>query len=127
MANRKNKEQFVKYVGKLPNGEHVVEHADGRLEKRKSRTDWAALDAMTEEELEASIASDPDWADMDDIDWSDAVLVAPPQKTPISIRVDDDVLDFFKKEGAGYQRRINAVLRSYVEQKKAPPKRKKRA
>jgi uncharacterized protein (DUF4415 family) len=33
------------------------------------------------------------------------------------IRVDPDVLDYFKKEGAGYQRRINAVLRSYVEQK----------
>jgi uncharacterized protein (DUF4415 family) len=40
----------------------------------------------------------------------------------ISIRVDDDVLDYFKKEGAGYQRRINAVLRFYMQQK-----RKKRA
>lgn len=36
----------------------------------------------------------------------------------ISIRVDEDVLDWFKGEGAGYQRRINAVLRSYVEQRK---------
>ena len=45
-----------------------------------------------------------------------AVLV-PPKKKAISIRVDEDVLDYFKKEGAGYQRRMNAVLRSYMQQK----------
>ena len=53
---------------------------------------------------------------------SEAVLVVPPKKKAISIRVDEDVLDYFKKEGAGYQRRMNAVLRSYMQQK-----RKKRA
>ena len=52
-----------------------------------------------------------------DFDWSDAVLIIPPKKKAISIRVDEDVLDYFKKEGAGYQRRINAVLRSYMQQK----------
>ena len=36
-------------------------------------------------------------------------------KTPISIRLDDDVLAFFKEGGAGYQKRINAVLRSYMD------------
>ena len=41
-----------------------------------------------------------------------------PKKKAISIRVDEDVLDYFKKEGAGYQRRINAVLRSYMQQKR---------
>jgi uncharacterized protein (DUF4415 family) len=35
----------------------------------------------------------------------------------MSIRFDEDVLDFFKSEGEGYQRRINAVLRSFMEQK----------
>ena len=50
------------------------------------------------------------------------MLVIFPKKKAISIRVDEDVLDYFKKEGAGYQRRINAVLRSYMQQK-----RKKRA
>ena len=51
-----------------------------------------------------------------------AVLVIPPKKKAISIRVDEDVLDYFKKQGAGYQRRMNPVLRSYMQQK-----RKKRA
>jgi uncharacterized protein (DUF4415 family) len=78
---------------------------------------------MTDEEVEASIANDPDWAEFKDVDWSDAVLVIPARKKAISIRVDEDVLDFFKKEGDGYQRRINAVLRSYMQQKAKPKKR----
>jgi uncharacterized protein (DUF4415 family) len=95
---------------------------------RRGRTNWAKLRRLTDEEIEASIANDPDWAEFKDIDWSEAVLVVPPKKKAISIRVDEDVLDHFKREGAGYQRRMNAVLRSYVEQKrKAPAHRKKRA
>jgi len=78
---------------------------------------------MTAEEVEASIANDPDWAEFKDIDWSDAVLVMPPKKKAISIRVDEDVLDYFKSQGDGYQRRMNAVLRSYMQQKAKPKKR----
>ncbi|WP_245285940.1 MULTISPECIES: BrnA antitoxin family protein [Bradyrhizobium] len=78
---------------------------------------------MTDEELEASIANDPDWAEFKDVDWSDAVLVMPPRKKAISIRLDEDVLDFFKRDGEGYQRRINAVLRSFMQQKSKPKKR----
>ena len=81
------------------------------------------LDAMTEAEVEAAIANDPDWAEFNDIDWSDAVLVIPAKKKAISIRVDEDVLDYFKSQGDGYQRRINAVLRSYMQQKAKPKKR----
>jgi uncharacterized protein (DUF4415 family) len=92
-------------------------------DRRKGKTDWARLDAMTDEEIEASIANDPDWAEFKDIDWSDAVLVMPPKKKAISIRVDEDVLDYFKSQGDGYQRRINAVLRSYMQQKAKPKKR----
>lgn len=86
-------------------------------ERRKGQTDWARVDATTEQEIEAAVASDPDWDEFRDIDWSNAALVILPKKKAISIRVDEDVLDFFKSEGEGYQRRINAVLRSYMEQK----------
>jgi uncharacterized protein (DUF4415 family) len=92
-------------------------------DRRKGKTDWARFDAIADSELEASIANDPDWAEFKDIDWSDAVLVIPAKKKAISIRVDEDVLDFFKSEGDGYQRRINAVLRSYMQQKAKPKKR----
>jgi uncharacterized protein (DUF4415 family) len=117
------KEDIVRLVASLDDGTSILEHSDGRLERSRSRTDWARLDAMTEDELEAAIANDPDWAEFKDIDWSDAVLVVPPRKQAISIRVDEDVLNFFKKEGDGYQRRINAVLRSYMQQKAKPKKR----
>ena len=92
-------------------------------DRRKGRTDWARVDALTDDNIDKAVANDPDWAEFKDIDWSDAVLVIPARKKAISIRVDEDVLDFFKKEGDGYQRRINAVLRSYMQQKAKPKKR----
>jgi uncharacterized protein (DUF4415 family) len=94
--------------------------------RRKGKSDLERLRKLTDEEINASIANDPDWQELKDLDWSKAVLVIPPKKKAISIRVDEDVLDYFKHEGAGYQRRINAVLRSYMQQKKNK-KTKKRA
>jgi uncharacterized protein (DUF4415 family) len=94
--------------------------------RRRIKSDLEKLRNLTDEEIEASIANDPDWQEFKDLDWDEAVLVIPPKKKAISIRVDEDVLDYFKGEGAGYQRRINAVLRSYMQQKKAK-KTKKRA
>jgi uncharacterized protein (DUF4415 family) len=87
-----------------------------RDDARRGKTDWAAVDALTDEEIEAAIRKDPNAVPLD-FDWSEAVLVIPPRKRAISIRLDEDVLDYFKKEGAGYQRRMNAVLRSYMQQK----------
>jgi uncharacterized protein (DUF4415 family) len=101
--------------------EHIVTRKWG--DRRKGKTDWARVDALTDEDIEAAIANDPDWEEFKDVDWSDAVLVIPPRKKAISIRVDEDVLDFFKREGEGYQRRMNAVLRSYMQQKSKPRKR----
>ena len=47
--------------------------------------------------------------------WEDAEVKMPVEKAAISIRLDKDILEFFKKQGKGYQSKINAVLRSYVE------------
>jgi uncharacterized protein (DUF4415 family) len=87
-----------------------------RLRPSKFKSDLERLRNTTDAEIDAQIANDPDWSD--DWNWGDAVVVIPPKKKAISIRVDEDVLDYFKKEGAGYQRRMNAVLRSYVQQKR---------
>jgi uncharacterized protein (DUF4415 family) len=89
---------------------------------RKGKTDWARVDALTDEDIAKAVANDPDAVPID-LDWSDAVLVIPTKKKAISIRVDEDVLDYFKSQGDGYQRRINAVLRSYMQQKAKPKKR----
>jgi uncharacterized protein (DUF4415 family) len=117
---RRKDEHIVRHVASMEDGTYFIEPPNGKLERRKSETDWERLDALTDKEIDASIANDPDWSD--DWNWGEAVLVIPPKKKAISIRVDEDVLDYFKKEGAGYQRRINAVLRSFMQQK-----RKKRA
>lgn len=50
-----------------------------------------------------------------EVDWSKARLAIPEAKTPVSLRLDPDVLTFFKAQGRGYQTRINAVLRAYME------------
>lgn len=73
---------------------------------------------MSDAEIEAAIASDPEWAELEPIDWSKAEVVVPPKKQAISIRLDQDLIEFFKNEGPGYQRRINAVLRGYVRERK---------
>ncbi|GGE46389.1 hypothetical protein GCM10011360_37110 [Primorskyibacter flagellatus] len=46
-------------------------------------------------------------------------LVVPQPRQRVSLRVDQGVLDFFKTEGKGYQTRMNAVLRAYMQAKKA--------
>jgi uncharacterized protein (DUF4415 family) len=74
-------------------------------------------DERDDAEIDAAIASDPDWAEFEPIDWSKAEVVIPPKKQAISIRLDQDLIDFFKKEGPGYQRRINAVLRGYMRER----------
>ena len=62
---------------------------------------------------------DPDASPLVDEEWfQKAQFVQPPNKTAINIRVDQEVLDFFKSEGTGYQTHMNAVLRAYVEHNK---------
>ena len=84
------------------------------VERGDSETDWEAVEAMTDAEVEAAIASDPDEAGLE-IDWSKAVFHPGSRKKPMTIRLDADVLAFFQGQGRGYQTRINAVLRAYME------------
>ena len=74
------------------------------------------LRRQTDAEIEAAVASDPDAAPiLDPKFWRNVRLVAPAGKEPTSIRLDVDVLNWFKESGKGYQTRINAVLRGYME------------
>jgi len=69
---------------------------------------------MTDEDIAKAVAEDPDAAPLD-IDWTKARLVLPSGKESVTLRVDKDVLDWFRDQGRGYQTRINAVLRAYKE------------
>jgi len=58
---------------------------------------------------------DPDDA-MEEIDWFTTELPKPRAKSAMTLRVDADVLDWFRAQGKGYQTKINAILRRYYEQ-----------
>jgi uncharacterized protein (DUF4415 family) len=86
----------------------------------RDRTDFAALDAMTDEDIERQVAENPDAAPILTDEWfKGAVWVQPKKAVPISLRVDPDVLAFYKEGGPGYQSRMNAVLRAFMEQANA--------
>lgn len=53
--------------------------------------------------------------DVPDEFWENARPYVPQGKSSIHLRIDDDVLDWFKKQGKGHLTRMNAVLRSYYE------------
>ena len=82
---------------------------------KDSQTDWERVKDMTEPEIEAGAVSDADAEPTDAAFWANAEVVMPQSKRAISLRVDDDVLEWFKSHGRGYQARMNAVLRAYME------------
>ena len=86
----------------------------------KSRTDLKRLDAMTDE----------------DIDLSEIPEITPemfargiirrglkpiPRKKQLTLRMDSDVIEWFKKQGRGYQTKINSLLRAYMEEHRRKP------
>jgi uncharacterized protein (DUF4415 family) len=79
----------------------------------ESRSDWAKAASMTSDEIEASVAANPDEVGMV-VDWDSATVEMPQPKAVLNMRVDQEVLDYFRKTGRGYQTRINAVLKTYV-------------
>ena len=99
--------------------EHIVRYTDEDLRKMKiigeDKSDWDAAAALTSDEIEAAIASDEDESGMH-VDWSNVSIELPRPKAVLNMRVDYEVLEFFRSQGRGYQKKINAVLRSYVEQ-----------
>lgn len=108
-----SKENIVRYT---------IEEIEAMIARGEDKTDWARVDAMTDEDIERAMRDDPDWKDHMNIDWSKAKMVIPDRKKAISIRLDPDIIDFFQATGKGYQTRINAVLRHFVdEQKRSKP------
>jgi uncharacterized protein (DUF4415 family) len=76
----------------------------------KGKTDFKRLRAMRDEDIDSS-----DIPTLDESFWKSARLVIPEPKDRITLRLDHDLLEWLKKNGSGYQTRINAILRSYME------------
>ena len=76
----------------------------------KSKTDWKRLQAMKDKDV--------DTTDIPAIDpgvFKRMEVRMPQNKELVSLRIDPDVLGWFRSQGSRYQTRINAVLRSYVQ------------
>jgi uncharacterized protein (DUF4415 family) len=106
---------------------NIVKYADKELAameaRGEDRTDWKAVHAKTEKQLAADVASDRAWDGVPE-DWVSRAYAATglmqrpkENKLQVTMRFDADVLAFFKGAGRGWQGRMNAVLRSYIERR----------
>ena len=86
-----------------------------RSQALRGRADLTRLRRVSERELQTT--SPKELADLPDDFWDQATVVEPVSKQAISLRVDADVLHWFRTQGPRYQSRINAVLRSYMAQR----------
>jgi len=88
----------------------------GRTWSRKvaePRTDWNRLRSLTDVRVHAAVTSDPDINPTDEKFWAKAKLVMPRPKKTVTMRLDADLLDWFR-HNRGYQTRIYAILRAYM-------------
>ncbi|MBF0481962.1 MAG: BrnA antitoxin family protein [Desulfovibrionaceae bacterium] len=88
--------------------------------KRQPKTDLKVLDKLTDAEVTRRAKSDPDNLPLDREFFDIAKRIKledlmPEQKQQVTLRLDADVLVWFKRQGKGYQTRINAALRAFKE------------
>jgi uncharacterized protein (DUF4415 family) len=91
----------------------MSDDTSGTISKTKPKTDWRRLRSMTDDEIRAAIIDDPDAWPTDEAFWREARVVMPRRKETVTMRLDADLLDWFRSE-RGYQTRINAILRAYM-------------
>jgi uncharacterized protein (DUF4415 family) len=90
----------------------TAEEIDAKVSRGESRTDWAKVDAMTQDEVDR-LADEEDGPLPEG--WEKTVVMGlPPGKDAVKLRIDRDVLAWFRQSGKGYQTRMNNVLRAFV-------------
>ena len=87
--------------------------ASGKTSKAKRGTDWNRLRRMSAADIRKGIESGPDVRPTDEKFWKDAKVVLPRRKEVVTMRLDADLLEWFRQH-RGYQTRINAILRAYM-------------
>ena len=85
-----------------------------RGKETELRTNWEKFLSMSDEEVAASIAKDPDIVPTDAEFWRGAKVIFPKPKKMVTMRLDADLLDWFRSR-PGYQTRINSILRYYMD------------
>ena len=79
------------------------------VKERATKSDLARIDKLRDEQIDYS-----EIPELDDNVFAQPLVDWPPKKEAITIRVDSDVLGWFKEQGRGYQTRMNQVLRRYM-------------
>ena len=79
----------------------------------RTTTNWNRLRTIRDREIRRGRKADPEVRSTDEKFWRKAEVVIPRRKETITIRLDADLLEWFRRH-KGYQTRINAILRSYV-------------
>jgi uncharacterized protein (DUF4415 family) len=88
--------------------------------RKNSGTDWERLSTMDDRDIDLS-----DNPELGNDFFVNATLRMPEPKKAVSLRIDTDVLEWYKTRGPGYQTRINAVLRMYMQAKNVTATRKR--
>ena len=101
----KKKERIVRYA---------AEQIDEMIRQGKDQTDWAKVRAISDADIERLTKDDPD----ENLEWGEWQVGIRLPKKHLNLRVDADVVDWFKSQGRGYQTRMNAVLRAFVRAQK---------
>jgi len=105
----RNEGQSIRIVS----ARRALSHEREACEKRSSGTDWNRVDSMSDAEIDTS-----EIGPLDDEFFANAERRLPKRKESVTLRLDGDVLEWFRANGCSYQTRINAVLKLYVESRK---------
>ncbi len=96
--------------------EKIVSYTSEELaamrERGESRTDWQRVKAMTDAEIEAAIAADPDAEEITDEDWQHATMTVP-------LQLDAEMMTWLQAQGEDYQAHIHRLVREEMRQKGA--------
>jgi len=98
----------------------MKEKRTGRSSVRKG-SDWKRLHSQSDGEIRRGIEGDPEARPTDAEFWKEARVVMPTPKQTVTIRLDADLLEWLRRQ-KGYQTRINAVLRTYMDANRAARK-----
>ena len=96
----------------------MKEKRTGKASPSVGATDWDRLGSLSDDAIKHALDSDPDARPTDVGFWKNAKIVLPAPKQTVTIRLDADLLTWLRSQ-KGYQTRINAVLRAYMDAQKS--------